>query len=190
MNRVVTKQYWIAIICIAVNPFSLSAVDVIMIEHEQQSEGGFANSIPPPLIDVRAAQQYYQERLFNGRFGLPTIGDIAEINAEIYQPGSGLPPVPNFTVPTDYYDKLFAFFKGGTIEPSPNFALWEVGTLMIRAKDGTLRRICWFGGTRSPLLFSLNGVRCIGTQKGADVRDESIALERLLREANEKLRSR
>ena len=61
---------------------------------------------------------------------------------------------------------------------------------MIRTKDGSVRRICWYGAIKAPLAFSLHGVRCVASDKHPEPVDEAYQLDHLLREAYEKVNTK
>ena len=66
-----------------------------------------------PLIDLAAAESRDHRRLFEGKFGLPRIDDIEEINAELYQCSGYGPPLGPFKLPGEFLSKVMDFFGGG-----------------------------------------------------------------------------
>jgi hypothetical protein len=168
--------------CVAIFVTLLISTELVMSQVQPRAEP--SSLPPPPLVDKDAVRAYYHDALFNGRHGLPALDDVAEIKAELTEsPSTRRGPISSFTVPPEFHARLLELFEGASIDSRPNFILWEVGTLVIRTKDKRLRRVCWYGGQKSRLIFSLHGVRCIGAHKGEDYFDEANTVQEIVRDA-------
>jgi hypothetical protein len=137
----------------------------------------------PTFVSPESQRQYHKS-VFEGDYGLPVHDEISEIQAELYQCISRKPDVAPFLVPRASYPAILKSFEKGIIQRDPIFSMPEIGTLRIRTKDGSIRRICIYGGAHSPLMFSIHGVRCVVDRKATDFRDESIVFEDLVRDAH------
>lgn len=136
--------------------------------------------VPSPLITKSAAAKH-RDRVLSGPFGIPKSTDVKMMTAEIIVGAPYGEPVERFDVPISEVDRILSNFQHAEIDTDPILTLPEMGSLVIRTHEGKSRRVCWYAGAKAPLMFSVNGVRCIskkwsekrpdeGSLLGADVR--------------------
>jgi hypothetical protein len=107
---------------------------------------------------------------------------IVEIQAEFYRPASRRAPISRFVIPDSFHREIIAAFREPEIDRNPLFSVQETGSLRLKDRDGNFSTILIYGGLKSPLKFSISGVRCTATKRsGTDYVDESSVLESIVR---------
>lgn len=131
----------------------------------------------PAFVSEEAANHFHKIVL-----GFPPTSEIVAVRAEITssEPSQELPP---FSLPKENFEKLLAVFGDSKIDTNPMFNLPEFGCIVVSYTNGRKRRLCWYGGvSRAPLMFSVDGVRCISNKERAEV-----DISRVIEEIHEKL---
>src|SRR5262249_19547899 len=72
---------------------------------------------------------------------------------------SGLPPIPEFNVPAEYFSVVIRAFQPATEHNHQmQFHSQPIGRLRVTTKDGCLHTILFYDAGKCPLCFSIDGV--------------------------------
>jgi len=115
----------------------------------------------PPLITDAAAAQH--QKFVVGR--IPKLDEVESIRAEVSIGPPYGPEVAPFKLPPEFVDPMLKLFQEAKIDTDPILSMPEMGSLLITQKGGKSKeRICFYCGAQgAPLMFSIDGVRCVST---------------------------
>jgi len=119
-----------------------------------------------------------------GAYKIPNIDKIKEIRAEChgwsFLGDAIVPEVRPFSVPRKDWKRILSFFQAPQVDTRP-ITFHEVGLLRIYAKNGQRWSIPYYhSGDMRPLMFSVQGIRCLDGNSEDDV-DAGLAFDSILR---------
>lgn len=132
-----------------------------------------------------------EEELFSIRVRSLNIGgevsfdDIVHIDAELHNtPTLALRQerIDRFRVPREHNREILRFISNPKLDTLPALDIFEIGSLKLEDSRGKVRTVVifWTGG-KSPLNYSLNGLRCISKSQVYPNSDDALTLDRLIR---------